>query len=126
MDSQYYYQHIMHDIVSQSDSSLIIFFVLAIITMILFIIPFYVIILKDRKEKRLQHDIRHKRYIEREREILRVVTANTEAITSLKSTIDIVVSSSTASFMRIHERIDEQSKMIATLVEQNREGGGNT
>ena len=119
MDSQTYYQRIMHDIVSQTDSSLIIFFILVIISMVIFILPFYVIILKDRKEQRVQDNIRHERYIKREREIIHVVTANTEAIAGLKSTMDITVTSNASTFTRIHDRIDEQNKLFADLIVMN-------
>jgi len=105
----------MHDIVNQTDSSLITFFIIVIIAMVLFILPFYVIILKDRKEQRTQDNLRQDRYIEREREIIRVVTANTEAITGLKAAVDITSASNATIFTRIHDRIDSQNKQITEL-----------
>jgi hypothetical protein len=94
--------------------------------MVVFIIPVYAMILKDRKDHRAAEakrltaeteatNTRQNKYMEREQQIIAVVTANTEVMASLKSTLERDGKETKTTIERVHTRIDEQGK---TLVEQ--------
>ena len=118
---------ILQDAIQKAESDLIIFFVVLAVVLVVFIIPLYAMIMKDRKERRMTEDSRIKtqaeadntrqdKYLERERVIIQVVKENSDVIASLKATLDRDGKTTTASLERIHTRID---KLGDTLVEQS-------
>jgi glyceraldehyde-3-phosphate dehydrogenase/erythrose-4-phosphate dehydrogenase len=80
--------------------------------LLLVFIPFYRMMTKDRKARAAQDNVRQDKYIEREKEIISVITANTEAITGLKATLELTSTSTISSFARIHERMDSNSEKM--------------
>ena len=114
---------VLTEAIDKSESDIIIFFVVLAVIMVFFIIPLYGMILRDRKEnraaesKRLDSDIsaagiQQDKYMERERQIIAVVTANTEVMASLKATLELDGKSTNASLERIHIRIDKQEETL--------------
>jgi len=108
-------QEIINAVMQRTNSELILFFILLLVAMVLVWIPLYRIFRKDRIERvKLEH--------EREKQIIYVITANTDVISGLKTTMDIFSSATQTSFSRIHDRIDqlvlkstEHGKAIARL-----------
>ena len=126
------YEDVLHEVINKAESDIILLFVIAAVAMVIFMLPLYGMILRDRKERRVSEAARIKdetdaantrqdKYMERERQIIAVITANTEAITSLKSIFEISSTSTTSSFARVHDRLDKQAQaagqMQATLDE---------
>lgn len=70
---------------------------------------------KDRKVKHQHENERQSKYIEREAQIIQVITANTEVMSSLKATLDANGVSTIKSLDRIHERIDSSAKSSEKL-----------
>ena len=105
-------EQLIHDIINKTNSEIIIFFVIVLIALIAVFIPLYTMVHKDRKNRLAQEGMRQDKYIEREREIIRVITANTEVISGLKATLNLTSTANTTTFNRIHERIDEYNKKL--------------
>jgi hypothetical protein len=103
----------IHEVVRRTESELILFFTLFLVALISFFIPMYRLISKNRGEDRKAEANRQERYMEREKRIIEVVTANTEVMAGLKATLDKDGKTTTASLERIHTRIDEQGGAIA-------------
>ena len=110
---------ILNKIVSETKSELILFFVIMTVALVVFLLPVYIMVMKDRREHRVAegkrvtaeaeaNNTRQDKYIEREKEIIRVITANTEVIAGLKATLEIMSTSTNTSLIRIHERLDTQ------------------
>jgi len=89
-----YYQ-ILGDIAAGTDSSLILFFVIAAVV----VAPVYVVVLKGRNE-------RHKGYIEREREIIAVIQDNSAVMAGLKTLLTNNGADAKSGIKRINERLD--------------------
>jgi heme/copper-type cytochrome/quinol oxidase subunit 2 len=111
-------QEVIQAVVEQTHSELILFFVLIVVVLVVFILPLYVMIMKDRRDRRTTEESRAKtqadadntrqdKYIDREKHIISVITANTEVISGLKTTLEIIRTDTTDSFRRIHLRLDE-------------------
>lgn len=101
---------ILKEVAGKTNSELILFFILLIVAMLIILLPLYRMIMKDRKERIKQEaessDKRQDKYIEREREIIKVITANTEVMAGLKTTLEKSGTDTTAYVIRIHARID--------------------
>ena len=93
-------QEIIKEVMQRTNSELMLFFILLLVAMVVVWIPLYRMMRKDRIE-------RVKLDFERERSILDVVTANTDVISELKTTMGIFSKSTNSSFSRIHDRIDQ-------------------
>ncbi len=117
---------VLQDVVQKTDSGIILFAVVVVVALIAFYIPLYTIIVKDRRERRVNEaqrakdeieasNARQDKYMERERGIIQVVTANTEVMASLKSTLERDGQANLASLERIHTRIDGAEKAIGGL-----------
>lgn len=109
---------LLKELTQKTNSELILFFVLFIIAMVA-IIPLYRMMLKDKKEKlKVEADslnTRQDKYIEREREIIKVITANTEVMAGLKTTIENNTTVTSSSIMRIYDKIDLQGKDVEQI-----------
>ena len=103
------YEQIVMEIGSKIHNELILFFVIVLII----IIPLYHMTLKGRKENLAHENARHDKYLEREKQLINVITANTDAISGLKATLDLSRTSTSDSLARIHDRIDGQYKNCA-------------
>ena len=113
MDYNYNYDYLLEEIARQTNSELILFFVVVSVVLVVVFLPFYRMVLKERKERLSQDSLRQDKYIERERQIIAVITSNTEVIAGLKTTLELTTTSTQTSFTRIHDRLDEQSKKIS-------------
>jgi hypothetical protein len=113
MDAEH--QQLMQEIISKTQSELILFFVIVAVVLVMVYIPIYRMMHKERKERLSQENIRQDKYIEREREIIKVITANTEVNAGLKTTLEMMNNDTKTSFSRIHERLDGQSTTIASV-----------
>ena len=106
---------LLDSIVSNTQSELILFFVIIVIAMVLVLLPLYTLISKDRKQKDHIENIRQDRFVEREKQIIQVITANTEIMAGLKTTFEITGLSTNASLDRIYERVNYQNSKFAEL-----------
>ena len=122
---------VLVNVAQSTHSDLIRFFVIAAVVFIVTLIPIYITMAKDRKDRlRLEHkrleqqeeheNKRHTRqeehenkriaqYIEREKSVIEVIKANTSvatdlrsAISDLKTTLEVDRSTFTSSLSRIH------------------------
>jgi hypothetical protein len=101
-------QQILEKIAAQTNSELILFFILVVVALVVFMIPMYRMMMKDRADKAERDGTRQDKYIEREKQIIAVITANTEVISGLKAMLEITSAATNSSFTRLHERIDKQ------------------
>jgi heme/copper-type cytochrome/quinol oxidase subunit 2 len=106
-------QQIVSEVVNKTTSELILFFVLVLVMLIVFFLPLYSMMRKERKERHEQDNIRQDKYIEREKQVIGVITANTQVISGLKTTLEISNTATTSSFARIHDRLDFQSEKMS-------------
>lgn len=106
---------LLDKVVGNTQSELILFFVIIVIAMVIVLLPLYTLISKDRKQKDQIENIRQDKYIERERQIIQVITANTEIMSGLKATLETNGVSTIAALERVHERIDYPSSKITEI-----------
>ena len=106
---------IISEVVQSTQNEFILFFVLIIVALVVFIIPLYGMILKDRKAKLTQEDTRQDKYIEREKQIIEVIKENSAVIAGLKVTLENIGVSTKSALDRVHERIDKQNKELTNL-----------
>ena len=104
-----YYYRLLESITTGTDSSLILFFVIVAGL----VLPLYWLILKDRKYSRQHEATKHDKYIEREREIIKVIrdisaviAENTAVTATLKNILHEHGKDTNQSIGRIHERVD--------------------
>jgi len=117
---------LLYEAIEKAESEIILLFVVLGVFLVLFFVPLYGLILKDRKNQRVIEaerktmefeaaNIRHDKYIEREQQIITaftdVVTRNSEAMAGLKSTLDNSGQATIQSLTRVHDRIDGHTKM---------------
>ena len=119
-------REIVYKVIDQTESDLILFFVLISVVIIVVTVPLYGIIIKERNARRKHEtnlsqqrmdsdNTRQAKYIEREREIIKVITANTEVMSGLKSTLETSNTLTNTSLKRIHDRTDQIFDRLATL-----------
>jgi len=97
---------ILHKIIEHTDSSLIAFFVIVTLIAALFSRPFFT-------ARRHRHEL----MIRREEKIIEVIAGNTQAITGLKTTLEVTVSNIKDGITRIHDRIDDSNKAHMAIKE---------
>jgi len=88
-------------IISNTDSALILFFII----LALFLIPFSILLLKDRKERNKNENLRHERYIERERLIIEVIKENSTVIAGFKVVVESNIAQIQATQVEILTRL---------------------
>lgn len=117
---------ILEKVADKTQSELILFFILVVVALVVVLIPLYRMVSKDRKERRDADaarvkgeneatNIRQDKYIEREKQIIQVITANTEVMAGLKATFETFGAATTSSFARIHERMDSHSAKLGEV-----------
>ena len=99
---------IIENILSTSDSVLIIFFILFAAALI----PFYKIFSKERKERAEQENKRQEKFIEQNNLMIKALNEVTSAIAKLDTLIEITTKDSKASIERVHSRIDQMMVLI--------------
>ena len=110
---------ILNQIIEKTDSILVIFFILLLIACILVFIPFYKLFSQNRADKNETEVMKLEKYIQRESQLLEVITKNTEEISELKILFETTIHSFTTSNEKINERVtavDDKVDMVATKV----------
>ena len=110
---------ILNQIIEKTDSILVIFFILLLIACILVFIPFYKLAPQNRADKNETEVMKLEKYIQRESQLLEVITKNTEVISELKILFETTIHSFTTSNEKINERVtavDDKVDMVATKV----------
>ena len=123
MDDRYY--GLYEAIVAATDSEVILFFIIVAVVMAVVVAPLYIAILKDRKAAR-QHDTerdkaRRQHEQESKQQIIDILKANIEAVTSLKAALDNNGFLTSKALDRIHVRLDNQEatqKSVLTDIAQ--------
>ena len=119
---------VLETIAKNTQSELILFFIIvALLT-----VPIYVLLLKNRKHRNQFENERRSQYMEREKEVLKLIannsdeiknviinntvamTNNTSAIAKLETTLERDRREFHQSVVRIHDRIDESFREYAT------------
>jgi len=90
-------QAVITEVVSRSENEFVFLFALILVTLLLFFLPLYAMMRKDKKV-----------YVD-------VVMSNTEALTGLKATLDTNNRVAAATISRIHDRIDSAVGMQAGI-----------
>ncbi len=106
---------VLTEIITKTDSSLIIFFVIMVIVLIVVVLPLYRMMIKDKADRTKQEGIRQDKYIEREKQVIQVITGNTEVMSRLSVTLEKNGATVDASLTRIHARIDAQAEKTAAI-----------
>ena len=108
---------VLVEIAKNTESELVVFIILVIV-FIVAVVPIYTLILRDRKQKNQLENDRLSQYMERERRIIEVITANTTTAAELKTLIVEVRTTLEHdrvtlkdSLGRVHGRIDKQSNL---------------
>jgi len=88
----------MDKIANQTHNDLIIFFILIIIALVIFIIPFYKLILKSKKEN---NEIQ----IKKDENLLKIIQENTEVLSSLKVTLENIYKNTDLTLQEINLKL---------------------
>ena len=106
-------EQIAQAVLDKIHSEIVMLLVLVLVVVILL----YAMTLRSRKERLAHENAKYDKHIERERQIIdvitNVVTKNTEAISDLKATLESSRTSTSDSLVRIHDRIDGQYRNCA-------------
>ena len=106
---------IITEVVQNTHNEFVLFFALILVALVIFVIPFYGIILKDRKERAKHEGMRQDKYIERERQIIEVIKENSTVIAGLKAALENSGVSTRTALERVHERLDVQGNTFNTV-----------
>lgn len=129
---------ILEAITQRSQSELIYFFIIMLIGLVVVMVPLYALIMKNNRAKETAaakaeatseaaEKERLEMYIKREQQLIQVVSTNTEALVSLKTTQEITLTnlkgavdsgnkSTDKSLDRVHTRLDEILKQNLLLM----------
>lgn len=110
---------LLNNMIQKTDSILIIFFILMMMACILVLIPFYKIISKNKADKEETEAARLDKYMQRESELLEVITKNTEVISELKALFEATIHNFSASNDKLNERftaVDDKVDKVVTQV----------
>jgi preprotein translocase subunit YajC len=102
---------VLQTAINKTDSEVTLVFIIVVVAMVLLIAPMYVLIIKSQ-------NTRQEKYIERENNIIHVITSNTEVMAGLKATLENNGQSTVTALSRIHDRIDDQNNKMLTFGEQ--------
>lgn len=117
---------IVNEVVRQTSSELILFFVILLIALVLVVLPLYVLITRERKEKsklenerlinneKAEND-RLDKFIQRENQIMQVIKENSDVIAGLRVALESTGITTAKSVERIHERIDRFTTELSTI-----------
>ena len=108
---------LLEDVVNTTQSELILFFIIMGVVLVSFMIPVYTMMVRDRKHKATMETERLSQYIEREKNVLEVISSNTTAVSKMCERLERDGERSNNSLVRVHERIDLQNQMLVTQCE---------
>ena len=97
-------RQIFSEIVGQTSSELILFFVLFLVGLVLVFVPVFRMLLKHRVQ-RLAMEREQQQALQKQ--FVKVVSANTEIMTMLKAVIEHTSRDHKQTIERVHDRIDE-------------------
>lgn len=106
---------VLNNVTSNTQSELILFFIIMTVVLVAVLLPLYRMMMSDRKAKHAADNTRQDKYIEREKQIIQVITANTEVMAGLKATLESSGAATNSSLVRLHDRMDGQGAQMATL-----------
>lgn len=113
---------ILGKVVDKTDNGIIlalVVFAVVIVAIAVLIVSLYKTISDERKNRmeadRASSETRQDKYIEREREIIKVVTANTEVMAELKTTLEKNGDNTSSAISQISGRIDVTASDISKI-----------
>jgi len=104
---------VLERVVSSTGSELILFFVILAVCLL----PLYVFMLKDRKHKSESELKRQENYMDREKQIIEVISENSKVNAGLKTLLENFGEKTEKSLDRVHLRIDDTNKINIQLSE---------
>ena len=110
---------LLNNMIQKTDSMLIIFFILMTMACILVLMPFYKIVSKNKVDKEETEATQLDKYMQRESELLEVITKNTEVISELKALFEATIHNFSASNDKLNERftaVDDKVDKVVTQV----------
>ena len=106
---------ILVEIARMTQSELVAFFIILAVVFIVSVVPIYALLLKNRRHRNQLENERLSQYVEREKRIIEVITANTTTAAELKmlmievrTTLESDRVTFKESLDRIHNMIDRQ------------------
>ena len=116
MDTNAINTEILSQVVSNTDSGIVLIFVIIAVALV----PLGILIIKHSKHR---HEVECKRRDqdrERELQIINVITANTEAMTGLRTTLDGHNKALRLTIKKIYKRLGKQGEMINAIYESDK------
>ncbi len=110
---------LLNSIIEQTDSVLVIFFILVIIGGILILIPIYKLFSKNKADKNEIEVAKLEKYIQRETQLLDVITKNTEVISEIKVLFETTIKNFSESNDSLNEKftdVDDKLDIVVTKV----------
>ena len=96
----------LNSIVEKTDSVLVIFFILVILGGILILIPVYKLFSKNKADKNETEVTKLEKYIQRETQLLDIITKNTEVISEIKILFEVTIKNFSESNSNLNERFN--------------------
>ena len=114
------YEKILYEVVQKAEGDFVLILVIAFLMMIGCLVPFYVMLFRDRKNRRLQEITlkekememtteRQKQSIEMQKLILDVVTANTQVNSATRTAIETSFSEVFRTLIRIEGKLNDKT-----------------
>ncbi len=97
---------LLNSIVEKTDSVLVIFFILVILGGILILIPVYKLFSKNKADKNETEVTKLEKYIQRETQLLDIITKNTEVISEIKILFEVTIKNFSESNSNLNERFN--------------------
>ena len=110
-----YVYDIYETIVSNTDSILIIFFIVVVLAMAI-LIPIWAKVKKtEREHEKERLDKQQEHETQRQQQFLDVVKENSSVMSGVKTLLKSMTETQNSGFVRIHERLDEQGKLLSSV-----------
>ncbi len=106
---------ILSQVTQKTNSELILFFIIFAIILVVFLLPLYGLLLKDKKEKHKAEKEKRDDYMQREKQIIEVIKENSEVIASLKVTLENNSVNTNSSLNRLHDKMDAMSIELGVI-----------
>ena len=97
---------LLNSIVEKTDSVLVIFFILVILGGILILIPVYKLFSKNKADKNETEVTKLEKCIQRETQLLDIITKNTEVISEIKILFEVTIKNFSESNSNLNERFN--------------------
>lgn len=110
---------IINELIKKTDSVLIIFFVLVIISSVIVIFPIYRLMIKEKNKKNESENERLDKYIKRESQLLDIISKNSEIISQLKTLLEITSNNFNDTVNKLHDKISSIDDKIDNISGHN-------